>query len=98
LPFGMGWAYPYWPGGGYWGNCRWFPWLPRWWWTGMYGPLSPWGYSGTTYPLGYTSSWPFAPATASREDEKSFLEERMKWLEAELSQVKKRLEELDKED
>ena len=21
--------------------CRWFPWLPRWWWTGIYGPVTP---------------------------------------------------------
>jgi hypothetical protein len=29
----------------YWGRgrCRWFPWLPRWWWTGMYGPMTPYG-------------------------------------------------------
>ena len=20
-------------------RCRWFPWMPRWWWTGMYGPI-----------------------------------------------------------
>lgn len=45
MPYGMGpwgwfqgpYAYPYWG----WGRCRWFPWLPRWWWTGMYGPLRP---------------------------------------------------------
>ena len=22
------------------GFCRWFQWLPRWWWTGMYGPIT----------------------------------------------------------
>lgn len=22
-------------------RCRWFPWLPRWWWTGIYGPATP---------------------------------------------------------
>lgn len=51
------WKWGYWgpPFGGYspfvWvgrGNpfpfCRWFPWLPRWWWTGIYGPISPFGY------------------------------------------------------
>ena len=21
-------------------SCRWFPWLPRRWWTGIYGPIS----------------------------------------------------------
>jgi len=34
--------------------CRWFPWLPRWWWTGIYGPITPFGYG---YPFsGYTQS------------------------------------------
>lgn len=43
MPYGMGpWGWfagPY----GYWGlgRCRWFPWLPRWWWTGIYGPVGP---------------------------------------------------------
>jgi len=43
MPFGMGpygwmgiFGYPYWG----W-RCRWFPWLPRWWWTGIYGPITP---------------------------------------------------------
>ena len=35
--FGRGNPYPF---------CRNFPWLPRGWWTGMYGPISP----GGTYP------------------------------------------------
>ncbi|RLI39742.1 hypothetical protein DRO69_13920 [Candidatus Bathyarchaeota archaeon] len=30
-------AYPYWLRG----RCRWFPWLPRWWWSGIYGPITP---------------------------------------------------------
>lgn len=25
----------------YWGRCRWFPWLPRWWWAGLYGTMDP---------------------------------------------------------
>jgi len=37
---GRGWfGYPY--GYPYGWRCRWFPWLPRWWWTGIYGPMSP---------------------------------------------------------
>ena len=32
---GMGNPYPY---------CRNFPWLPRRWWMGMYGPITPGGY------------------------------------------------------
>ena len=43
MPYGMGpwgwFAYPYWA---WWWRCRWFPWLPRWWWTGIYGPITPW--------------------------------------------------------
>ena len=31
--------------------CRFFPWLPRWWWTGIYGPISPYTpYTYQTYP------------------------------------------------
>ncbi len=30
-------AYPY----AGWGRCRRFPWLPRWWWTSMYGAITP---------------------------------------------------------
>jgi len=48
--FGYG-AYPYfgWGRGNPFPFCRWFPWLPRWWWTGMYGPITPFNYpaSGT---------------------------------------------------
>ncbi|KON30500.1 hypothetical protein AC480_01010 [miscellaneous Crenarchaeota group archaeon SMTZ1-55] len=33
--FVSGYGYPY----GW--RCRWFPWLPRWWWTGLYGPITP---------------------------------------------------------
>lgn len=36
--------YPYDPYGyadWFWGRCRRFPWLPRWWWTGMYGAVTP---------------------------------------------------------
>ena len=46
------------PGYGYfpffWGRgnpfpfCRWFPWLPRWWWTGIYGPVNPFIYGPFT--------------------------------------------------
>lgn len=43
--FGRGNPYPF---------CRNFPWMPRWWWTGMYGPISPW----STYP-GYMYGYPY---------------------------------------
>ncbi len=37
-----------WPGNPY-PFCRQFPWLPRWWWSGMYGPIGP----STTMPTSY---------------------------------------------
>ncbi|RLG56711.1 MAG: hypothetical protein DRN88_03855 [Candidatus Hydrothermarchaeota archaeon] len=34
--------------------CRFFPWLPRWWWTGIYGPITPYTpYIYPTYPAYY---------------------------------------------
>ncbi|MDI6916506.1 MAG: hypothetical protein QMC80_01765 [Thermoplasmatales archaeon] len=44
--------------GNLYGFCRRFPWLPRWWWTGMYGNISPWvmmpfqGYGMPYYGMG----------------------------------------------
>jgi hypothetical protein len=44
--WGSRFSYPYnryqtgYVGSPFW-RCRWFPWLPRRWWTGMYGPSSP---------------------------------------------------------
>lgn len=83
MPFGMGpwgwfaysYRYPHW----YWGRCRWFPWLPRWWWTGMYGPITP-----------------YAPIP--KEQEKAMLEDQAKQLEQTLEHIRKRLEELKKEE
>ncbi|MGQ9514489.1 MAG: DUF5320 domain-containing protein [Thermoproteota archaeon] len=86
MPYGIGpwgwfpgqYVYPYWG----WGRCRWFPWLPRWWWTGIYGPISPY-YRPMTPPI-------------SKEEEVAMLEQEAKFLELELAQIKKRLEELKK--
>ena len=61
--------------------CRWFPWLPRWWWTGIYGPLTPF-------------TW---QPTLPKEQEIAFLEDQKKLIEKELSQINKRLEEIKKE-
>ncbi len=30
--------------------CRFFPWLPRRWWTGMYGPMTSYSSGYTPYP------------------------------------------------
>jgi len=65
----------------FWWRCRWFPWLPRWWWTGIYGPLTPF-------------TW---QPTLPKEQEIAFLEDQKKLIEKELSQINKRLEEIKKE-
>jgi hypothetical protein len=89
MPFGLGpWGWiigPYYGGYLYW-RCRWFPWLPRWWWTGIYGPLTPFPYPGTypTFPY-----WPY-----SKEEEIAALEYQAKDLERQLEFIRKRLEEL----
>jgi len=51
MPFG--WGRGFGRGFGWRGNpyvCARFPWLPRWWWTGMYGPITPFTTApGTSY-------------------------------------------------
>jgi len=53
------WGYPYYGGFPYafWGwrgnpfpFCRWFPWMPRWWWSGIYGPITPFYNPYYNYP------------------------------------------------
>jgi len=90
VPFGMGpwgwfqapYAYPYWG----WGRCRWFPWLPRRWWTGMYGPITP--YTTTPYTAPY-----WGTPTITKEQEIAMLEDQAKIFERELEQIRKRLKE-----
>ena len=41
---GMGNPYPF---------CRNFPWMPRWWWTGMYGAITPGAYPMPYYGYPY---------------------------------------------
>lgn len=95
MPFGMGpYGYyygfaPYWGWG--WGRgwgrgnpypfCRFFPWLPRWWWaTGSAGL-----YPGTI---------PFPQINV--EQEKEFLRQQEQFLENQLSQIKVQIAELEK--
>ncbi|MEM0053485.1 MAG: DUF5320 domain-containing protein [Nitrososphaeria archaeon] len=84
MPHGLGpfgWVIDsYYLGYWYW-RCRRFPWLPRWWWTGIYGPITPFSY------------WPIQP---SREEEIAILENEAKFLEQQLEFIRKRLEELRK--
>lgn len=72
-------SYPYW----LWGRCRWFPWLPRWWWTGVYGPTLPW-------------MTPYGVPALPREQEIAMLEDQAKFLEEQLTEIRKRIEELKK--
>jgi hypothetical protein len=44
MGMGMGNPYPF---------CRWFPWMPRWWWTGMYGAMAPGAYPVPYYSYPY---------------------------------------------
>jgi len=100
--FGYPWSYAWW-------RCRFFPWLPRWWWTGMYGPIE-WTPEGprlvtsttqsTSAPQSITT---LQPPTFSREEELNYLkeevrmlEEERKALEREIEELRKRIEELEK--
>ncbi len=94
----LGWSSYYWPWLNWW-RCRWFPWLPRWWWTGIYGPLTwtPYGPSITS-PWSATTSYipyypPFYSVTPSKEHE--YLLEQKKALEDELKKIENRLKELE---
>lgn len=65
MPFGWGRGFGRGFGGG--GNpyvCARFPWLPRWWWTGMYGPTTPFtGAPGMPYDQ-YSTYATSAPTAA----------------------------------
>jgi len=69
--------------------CRWFPWLPRWWWTGAYGPV-----------LASQTSVQFQPQMTKEqeiqylEQELQALEEEKKALEQDLESIRKRINEL----
>lgn len=85
----MAYGYPYWggPQWGWRGRCRRFPWLPRWWWSGMYGPMSPYGAVPYEAP-----HWGAPPMT--KEQEIAMLGDEASALERELEEVKKRIQEL----
>ncbi|MGC8940458.1 MAG: hypothetical protein ACP5JY_00240 [Candidatus Nanoarchaeia archaeon] len=85
------------------GFCRWFPWMPRWWWSGIYGPVS-WtpqepvlASQTATQPSVQTPVTPiqFQPQM-TKEQEIQFLEQEIKALEEDkkaLEEDKKALEE-----
>ena len=96
--FGRGWGVRGWAGNPY-PFCRWFPWLPRWWWAYPYG-----GYS-TSYPtipqagvspMGGVPTTPFMPfaPTYSKEQERQMLDQQLKALEVQIEVIQKRLKEL----
>ncbi|MDI6889163.1 MAG: DUF5320 domain-containing protein [Methanocellales archaeon] len=77
--FGRGNPYPF---------CRRFPWLPRWWWTGMYGPITPYEYD---IPASMLPA-PIAP-WFTKEQEIQMLESQAKVIEQQLEEIRKRLKE-----
>jgi len=71
----------------YWGRCRRFPWLPRWWWA---TPATPYTPPAPAPVPGY------APPVWTEEQELAMLESQAAMLEQQLEQIKKRLEEMKK--
>jgi hypothetical protein len=69
-------------------KCARFPWLPRWWWA---NPT----YQGTAPVPTATGD---APVTPTHPDERAFLQDQVKYLEQELTGIRKRLEELGSEE
>ncbi len=90
--YGYGYPYRYatWPAYNWFWRCRWFPWLPRWWWTGMYGPVqwTPQGPMLTSQPS--TQTIPTQPI-----NEIEALKQEKQILEQELKDIEKRLKELE---
>lgn len=57
-PYYSGFPYPFWAGrGNPFPFCRWFPWMPRWWWSGIYGPITP-----------YTPYYQFTQSTQTKNE------------------------------
>jgi len=79
--YGRGYGLGYGRGYGYTGDptkCARFPWMQRWWWANP-------DYDGTV---------PVQPAAPSSDQEKQFLQDQVKYMEQELSSLRKRLEEM----
>ncbi len=92
--FGLGWGW----------RCRWFPWLPRWWWTGIYGPVR-WTPQGPVLESqleeGKEAGLGEAPATTfqvtpSAKDELEALKEERRMLEEELKFIERKIKELER--
>ena len=74
-------------------RCRWFPWLPRWWWTGMYGPIT-WTPQGPMLAQSQQPSTQPSNELQNLEQEMKALEQEKQLIEKELEEIKKRIEEL----
>ena len=92
-----------WPGFGWFWRCRWFPWLPRWWWTGMYGPVQ-WTPQGpvlasqapTTQTQPTQTQWSFQlPSQPSKDQEIQWLREELKALEEDKKAIEQRMKEIE---
>jgi len=86
--------------------CRWFPWMPRGWWSGMYGPVE-WTSQKLSSQTATSSAKqiPVAPIQfqpqMAKEEEIHYLEQELKALEEEkmaleqdLESIRKRINEL----
>jgi hypothetical protein len=60
-------------------RCRWFPWLPRWWWLGFFAPF--WRY----WLLPYSKE----EEIAMLEEEAKLLEQEMALVKKRLDELKK---------
>ncbi|RLJ10330.1 MAG: hypothetical protein DRP15_00265 [Candidatus Aenigmatarchaeota archaeon] len=74
-----GWARAGYPG---FGRCFWYPWLPRWWWTGMYGNVV------------WTPSGPKLESELTEEEKKLSKDEEIKTIQEEQEMVKEEIKNL----
>ena len=81
MPWGRGFGWRAWYRGYPHIYCRWFPWMPRWWWTGAYGPVY-WTPEGPK--LG----------ELTKEEELSVLKTEREALKADIESLKKILQEI----
>ena len=72
-------------------RCRWFPWLPRWWWTGMYGPVQ-WTPQGPVISQPSVSTTPVQTTDIEYlKRQKQALEQELKAIEDQLRYIEERL-------
>ncbi|MFX1453625.1 MAG: DUF5320 domain-containing protein [Promethearchaeota archaeon] len=70
-------------------NCRWFPWLPRWWWANpAYSQYLP------QLQIPYSPTMPITP-TLDPTQEKQMLEAQINQLTQTIENIKQRLKELE---